>query len=178
MSRKRRKLEVFAKFARELGALSTCGRKAAGCVVFPADFSRVISIGYNGPPAGFPSEFCNHTEKPCGCVHAEQNALLKPRLPENNLIMFVTRAPCEGCANLIINSRSFSLVIYEHMSSSGKAGGLSLLTQAGIKVEPLDVAFTKATSLSSWERLCGVYSRTKQLIGRSHRSGLPSWLLF
>jgi dCMP deaminase len=104
---------------------SLCSKARAGAVV--ADSSnRVVSTGYNGPPAGF-----EHSELPCRAwcprgadehdevslercvsVHAEANALVSgDRSSWQGGTMYVTKHPCMECAKLIANSGLARLVV-------------------------------------------------------------------
>lgn len=109
--RRKKKVNVFMKFAEEISKLSTCDRLSVGCVVTDNKFERVFSVGYNGNAAGEPNK-CD-TDEPgnCGCTHAEANALIKCGSIEKRKIMFVTTFPCKSCAKLIINS-GFEFLYY------------------------------------------------------------------
>jgi deoxycytidylate deaminase len=111
VTRYRAKLSVFFTLAGELGTLSTCKRDGVGCVIIPTDFSRVHSIGYNGPPAGQDNDSCRNEQGNCGCIHAEANAVIKLGNVSDAMII-TTRAPCEACAGLIINSRKISHLVW------------------------------------------------------------------
>lgn len=95
---------------------SRCG-KGVGAVIVSAEH-RVVATGYNGPPAGYPSEgscenFCPRLltyPKPssydsCPSNHAEINALLwSSRQERLGGTIYVTTAPCMGCAKALANS--------------------------------------------------------------------------
>lgn len=143
MNRDEIKLRKFARFADDLAGLSTCKRKSVGCVVMPADFSQVLSIGYNGPPEGLPNDSCEGADAvgACGCVHAEMNAVIKlhTRTP---CMMFTTVSPCLLCAGAIINKRVIRLVLYDREYRD--RGGILRLGEAGIRCESL-LQFTDET---------------------------------
>jgi deoxycytidylate deaminase len=129
--RDREKLRAFMACARSLGQLTTCRRKPCGALLLPPDFSEILAIGYNGPPAGLPNDSCPGTEG-CGCYHAEENCLVKARRHSaTGLTLVVTRAPCEHCAGLILNSRAVARVVWADPSTAG-AAGLALLDLAGL----------------------------------------------
>lgn len=129
--RQREKLRTFMEVARTLSSLTICKRKPCGALLLPPDFSEIIAIGYNGPPAGLPNDSCPGTEG-CGCMHAEENCLVKARRHSAaELTLLVTRAPCSHCAGLVINSRSVARVVWADPSTKG-ADGLALLDRAGI----------------------------------------------
>lgn len=131
LERQQEKLRTFMEIARQLAALSTCRRKPCGALLLPPDFSEVLAIGYNGPPAGLPNDSCPGV-RPCGCMHAEANCLVKSRRHSAaNLTLMVTRAPCAYCAGLAINSRAVARVVWADPSTAG-VEGLALLDSAGV----------------------------------------------
>lgn len=129
------KLNVFKRFAMDLAELSNCKRSKVGCVLVTDDYSRVLAIGYNGPPAGESNDSCTSEEGDCGCVHAEANALVKLTLPCVGLKLITTRAPCRHCAGLIVNAKSVEEVYWVSPYRDGR--GLFLLQQAGMRVMQL-----------------------------------------
>ncbi len=130
--RSRDKLRVFERLAADLAGLSRCRRRQVGCCLVPRDFTEVLAVGYNGPPAGVDNDSCRGDEGQCGCVHSEASALVKLKSPRRDLILVTTLAPCEHCAGLILNSKSVSVVVYrdEYRDSSG----LSLLRSSGLVI--------------------------------------------
>ena len=129
--RELQKFRAFMGVAGIMSSLSTCKRKPCGAVLVPEDFSEVVAVGYNGPPAGLPNNSCPGT-KPCGCMHAEANCLVKARRHSaRELTLMVTRAPCAYCAGLVINSRTVRRVIWALPSTAG-AEGLALLDRSGV----------------------------------------------
>jgi dCMP deaminase len=100
--------------ARRTAELSSARRLQVGAIVVKDD--RIISIGYNGMPAGWDNN-CEHelvdadeghalvTKKEV--LHAETNAIAKlAKSSESGLgaDLFVTHAPCMDCAKLIYQS--------------------------------------------------------------------------
>lgn len=108
----RNKFDTFREFAHRLAELSTCKRAQCGAVTFPTDFSRVASIGYNGPAHGRSNASCTKEEGNCSCAHAEGNAAVKIS-GDIPLIMYCTTLPCPYCANMIINCRKIIAVVYD-----------------------------------------------------------------
>lgn len=123
------KLCAFWKFAVGLSDLSTCGRRAVGCVVTDPGLTSVLAVGYNGPPSRSPNDGCRRTEGTCGCVHAEANALVKLKDGER-LVMLTTTCPCEHCAGLIVNSGKIGMVVYG--DAYRDSSGLNVLQAAGV----------------------------------------------
>ena len=121
---------VFAQFATDLASLSSCKRAQVGAIVFPRDFSEVLAIGYNGPPAGLSNNRCSNIQGQCGCVHAEANAIAKLTTRDDGLVLLCTTSPCVQCAGLIINSRRIAVV--DFIISYRQSAGLDMLNEAGI----------------------------------------------
>jgi dCMP deaminase len=100
---KSRYITAYMKAAYVFADLSYCVRRKVGCVVVKND--TIISIGYNGPPAGW----CNDCEGEDGLtlpyvLHAEENALIKLTKSHESAegaVMLVTTAPCLPCAKLL-----------------------------------------------------------------------------
>jgi dCMP deaminase len=115
---KPRLLEAYMKTAETFAELSHARRLHVGAIVVKDD--RIISIGYNGMPAGWDNNCEDETvdsysgfegaihrtvlkTKP-EVLHAETNAIAKlARSNESGLDadLFVTHAPCLDCAKLI-----------------------------------------------------------------------------
>jgi dCMP deaminase len=118
---KEKYIGTYMKVARLFAEHSSAKRKKVGAVIVKDD--RIISIGYNGMPAGWnndcedlvvyrkeiePSVFNNELThewktKP-EVLHAESNAiakLAKSTESGKGATMFVTCAPCLECAKLI-----------------------------------------------------------------------------
>ena len=133
-----RTAEIFAE-------LSYARRLHVGAIVVKDD--RIISIGYNGMPAGWDNncETYIHGEdntiylksKP-EVLHAETNAIAKlAKSTESgaNATMFITHSPCLDCAKLIYQS-GISSVYYR--DSYRNEDGIQFLKQSGIIVEQIE----------------------------------------
>lgn len=123
---------------------STATRARVGAlVVTPAG---MLSVGWNGMPAGFDNE--------CECVpqrstfdpeygqlktkpeviHAERNALDKMHrqgVPTQGSLVFVTLAPCLECAKSLLG---LGLKAIHYADDYRDASGIALLQQGGITV--------------------------------------------
>ena len=121
--------EVFMRMAEELAKRSTCARNQVGTVVVNPDLTQVLGVGYNGNARGLPNA-CDGTEPGhCGCIHSEQNALIKAGAQEHGKLMFVTLSPCVMCAKMTINS-NVTRVFYR--SGYRDPAGLDVLHQGGV----------------------------------------------
>ena len=113
--------EIFMNLAINLAKKSHCVKKQVGAVL--TKDTRIISIGYNGPPAKtyncdeeWPQDGCKRDHRG-GCslaIHAEQNAILyaiKNKVDIEGGCLYVTLSPCLACARLILSS-GIQKVIY------------------------------------------------------------------
>jgi dCMP deaminase len=136
--------------AETFAELSHARRLHVGAIVVKDD--RIISIGYNGMPAGWD----NNCEDEIGHVldvdenvveirlktkpevlHAETNAIAKlAKSNESGLgaTMFITHAPCLDCAKLIYQSGIRSIFYRDNYRSTD---GVEFLKKSGIEVEQL-----------------------------------------
>lgn len=129
----RDRLMVFARFAKDLAALSKCAERKVAAIITDKDLTQIYSIGLNGGPKGLVDCMCKIDGK-YGCVHAEINALVKCQSAEHDKVMIVTLSPCKQCAAAIINAPGgFSAVYY--IDQWKDTTGLNLLTSAGIRCE-------------------------------------------
>jgi len=137
--------QAYMKTAEIFAELSHARRLHVGAIVVKDD--RIISIGYNGMPAGWDNN-CEYEEgdelggyylktKP-EVLHAETNAIAKlAKSNESGLgaTMFITHAPCLDCAKLIYQS-GISSVLYR--DAYRDTGGITFLEKSGIIVEKLN----------------------------------------
>jgi dCMP deaminase len=123
---KQKWVDAFMDTAERFAQLSSAERLKVGAVV--VQDNRIISIGYNGTPAGW-DNVCEVevapgfgevlppvTKTKDEVIHAEANAILKlARDGErgNGSDLFCTHAPCIQCAKLIYGS-GVKKVYYRH----------------------------------------------------------------
>lgn len=111
---------------------STCDRLHVGAIIHRQ--GRIISVGYNGAPAGLPHCDHPHETEDCLAVHAEQNAIsyaARNGVALGGASLVVTHQPCRSCAMSIINSGIRHVTYVEPYRL---VEGLSLLLDAGIEV--------------------------------------------
>lgn len=106
-------LALWTRLARDVAALSTCERTQVGCLLLSVDGERLLGFGYNGGPRGGANEPEQDVEGSEFWIHAEANALVKPRGLEPFLLL-CTHTPCVRCAGLIINSGAKRVLCLEH----------------------------------------------------------------
>jgi len=151
---KQKWVEAFMDTAERFAQLSSAKRLQVGAVVVKDN--RIISIGYNGMPAGWtnecekrvytltqPAEFLDEDGSSYNVVtkdeviHAEANAILKlARDGEsgNGSSLFCTHAPCIHCAKLV-HGAGIKKVYYRH--SYRDTIGLDFLEKCNIEVEKI-----------------------------------------
>ena len=107
--------KMYMEIAETVSKMSYAKRLQVGAIVVKDN--RIISIGYNGQPAGWDNncEDENNKTKP-EVIHAEANSIMK--LASSNesgkgAVMFLTHAPCIDCAKLIYGSGIIQ-VYYKH----------------------------------------------------------------
>jgi len=139
--------QAYMQTAKVFAELSHAQRLHVGAIVVKDD--RIISIGYNGMPAGWDNdrefEFTHPQTKITELVtrkevlHAETNAIAKlARSNESGLDsdLFVTHSPCLDCAKLIYQS-GIKRVYFG--SAYRDSSGVDFLQKSGVTVEQLDV---------------------------------------
>ena len=99
-------VNAYMEAAEVFASLSHAVRLKVGAIVVKDD--RIISIGYNGTPAGWDNvcEDENYRTIP-EVIHAEANAiskLAKSQESGEDSTMFITHAPCVECSKLIFTS--------------------------------------------------------------------------
>ena len=140
--------DIFMELAVNLAKKSHCIKRHVGAVLTKE--TRIISIGYNGPPSGthncdveWPDKGCPRDSKG-GCslaIHAEQNALLyavKNKTEVTGATLYVTLAPCLACSR-IIYTMGVKKVIYLNSYAEYKGiendEGVDFLQKFGVEVE-------------------------------------------
>ncbi len=153
--------DIFMELAVNLAKRSHCIKRHVGAVVTKE--TRIISIGYNGPPAGthncddmWPDTGCTRDSKG-GCslaIHAEQNALLyavKNKASVEGATIYVTLSPCLACAR-IIYTMGVTKVVYLNSYAQHKGiaidEGVAFLNQFGVETEQYTGLISDASALT------------------------------
>ena len=138
--------QIFMNLALDLAKRSHCVKAQVGAVL--TKDTRIISIGYNGPPAGthncdeeFPVDGCpRDTKGSCSlALHAEENAILYAAKNGSQLegtTLYCTLSPCISCARLIFQSGIKK--VYYHASYAQYKGlavdeGVAFLRKFGVE---------------------------------------------
>jgi dCMP deaminase len=131
--------------AKIFAELSHARRLHVGAIVVKDD--RIISIGYNGMPAGWDNNCEDKVWDKTGdyelktkpeVLHAESNAiakLAKSTESGDGASMFITCAPCLDCAKMIYQSGIHEVFYGEEYRDSK---GLDFLYKCGINVKKIE----------------------------------------
>jgi dCMP deaminase len=139
---KQKFIDAYMDVAERFAKLSSAKRLKVGAIVVKND--RIISIGYNGMPAGWHNTCEDVVEihedggtitktKP-EVIHAEANAiakLAKSSESGDGSTMFLTHAPCIDCAKQVYTA-GIKKVYYRDSYKDTK--GLDFLTKCDIMV--------------------------------------------
>lgn len=139
--------DIYMDLATNLAKRSHCVKMKVGSVITKE--TRIVSLGYNGPPAGthncdeeWPEEGCKRSNKG-GCslaLHAEENAILyaaKNKIDLEGTCLFVTLSPCLPCARMIFATgikKVFYLASYAEYKGMPSDEGVDFLTKFGVEV--------------------------------------------
>lgn len=120
--------EYFLGIAEASSSRADCTRSKVGAVLVSAG-NRIISVGYNGAPAGAPGclteNACprgrlSYEELPsvsdysnCIAIHAERNAILyADPMRRYGTTLYITRRPCTLCQLLAMKNGVKRIVFY------------------------------------------------------------------
>src|ERR1043165_3026801 len=137
--------DIYMELAENLARRSHCVKAQVGAVLTKE--TRIVSLGYNGPPAGthncdevWPGEGCPRDSKgSCSlALHAEQNAILyasKNNVSIEGATLYVTLSPCIACARVIYTvgiKKVFYKHSYAHFKGIATAKGVDFLKRFGV----------------------------------------------
>jgi dCMP deaminase len=143
--------DIFMNLAKDLANRSHCVKNHVGAVL--TKDTRIISIGYNGPPPN--THNCDEEWPETGCprdsrnscslaLHAEENAILyavKNGTQINGATLYTTLSPCIACARLILSS-GIKAVFYADSYAAYKGlpsdEGVDFLTKFGVICEKIN----------------------------------------
>ena len=139
--------DIYMELAQNLALRSHCVKAKVGAVL--AKDTRIISLGYNGPPSGtyncdevWPQEGCPRDSKgSCSlALHAEQNAILyaaKNNVSLEGATLYVTLSPCIACARVIFTigiKKVYYLNSYAEFKGLQSDEGVDFLKRFGVEV--------------------------------------------
>lgn len=152
--------DIYMELAVNLAKRSHCIKRHVGAVL--AKDTRIISIGYNGPPSGthncdveWPEVGCPRDSKG-GCslaIHAEQNAILyavKNKTSVEGATLYVTLSPCLSCARIIYTMGIVKVIYFNsYAEHKGLANdeGVDFLRKFGVTCEKHAGELTNVTHM-------------------------------
>lgn len=138
---------TMLSIALTLSKRATCAKMQVGCVIVDKN-NRIIGTGYNGTPRGMTHcrptlenwrhgdafQMCAGHKAPsgadlCEAVHAEQNALLQCRNPDDAETIYVTTSPCQRCTKQLLNTGVKRIVFLK--ATEGQPQASELWRKAG-----------------------------------------------
>ncbi|WP_234461886.1 deoxycytidylate deaminase [Pedobacter segetis] len=138
--------QIYMNLAADLAKRSHCVKNQVGAVL--TKDTRIISIGYNGPPANthncdeeWPEKGCpRDSRNSCSlALHAEENAILygiKNGTQIQGATLYTTLSPCIACARLILSS-GIKEVMFRHSYAEYKGlpndEGVEFLNKFGVR---------------------------------------------
>lgn len=153
--------DIYIDLAVKIAQRSHCIKRHVGAVL--AKETRIVSVGYNGPPAG--THNCDEEFGDKGCaldskgscslaIHAEQNAILyatKNKVNVKGSTLYVSLSPCLSCAR-IIYSMGITRVVYlnSYAEYKGLASdeGLDFLEKFGVEIVKYEGIIDHATEMN------------------------------
>ena len=138
---KQKFIDAYMDVAKRFAQLSSAKRLQVGAIVVKDD--RIISIGYNGMPAGWTNECetvfydengAERLKTKDEVIHAEANAiakLAKSSESGDGATMFLTHAPCIHCAKQIYTAGIKKVYFGEPYRDEA---GVAFLMKCGVSV--------------------------------------------
>lgn len=139
--------DIYMDLATNLSKRSHCVKMKVGAVL--AKDTRIISLGYNGPPSG--THNCDEQWPGVGCprdskgscslaLHAEQNAILyaaKNSVSMEGSTLYITLSPCIACARVIFTigiKKVVYLNSYAEYKGIASDEGIDFLKKFGVEI--------------------------------------------
>lgn len=143
---------IYMDLAVNLAKRSHCVKAKVGAVL--TKDTRIISLGYNGPPSG--THNCDEEWSETGCardlkgscslaIHAEENAILyaaRNKAELDNATLYVTLSPCLPCARIIYTTgikKVYYLHSYAEFKGISSDEGIDFLRKFGVEVNKMEL---------------------------------------
>lgn len=152
--------DIYMELAVNLAKRSHCIKRHVGAVL--TKDTRIISIGYNGPPSGthncdveWPETGCPRDSKgSCSlALHAEQNAILyavKNKTDVEGATLYVTLSPCIACARIIYTMKIAKVIYlksYAEYKGIPSDEGVDFLKRFGVEAEKYEGSLENVSEL-------------------------------
>jgi deoxycytidylate deaminase len=129
---------VWMSLAETLSQRSCDPKTKVGAVIVSGDNTRVLSLGYNGSPHGFPNERESMLDGQGALLHAEQNCYYKLSYNEQcEKILYTLFSPCPDCARGAIQCK-INRIVYKTLFRDVK--GLEIIGRSNIELYTLEEA--------------------------------------
>jgi len=137
--------DLFVETTKLVAKRSSCVKAQQAALLIKDN--RIISFGYNGPPAGTLNCLEDGGEEICGkdsngsCflgVHAEQNAIgyaARNGIDTEECIIYCTMSPCISCAKLVVAA---GIKEFYYLTEYRLDDGLRFLEYCGITAWKID----------------------------------------
>jgi len=119
--------QVYINIAKEISTLSKCERAKVGAILVKD--GNIISMSYNGTPAGMNNCCERNGLTVLEVVHAEMGAILKAArsgYAVDGSTLYLTLSPCVDCAKLLLQS-GIKRVLY--LEQYRKTDGIDFIKQ-------------------------------------------------
>lgn len=151
--------DIYMELAVNLAKRSHCVRRHVGAVLVKE--TRIISIGYNGPPSGthncdveFPEGCARDSKGSCYlAIHAEQNAIMyavKNNASVEGSTLYVTLSPCIACARIIYSMGIREVIFlksYAEYKGLDSDEGVDFLRKFGVMTRKYEGELTNVTHM-------------------------------
>lgn len=159
---KKRFIEAHMAAALQYSQLSYCNRRKVGCVIVKGD--RIISIGYNGTPAGWDNrcEDADNITYP-EVIHAEANAIAKLAKTEGGgqgASVLITHAPCLDCAKQLATMEVKEVY---YANDYKNTAGVEHLLKCGIPAHQVEISETEIKTIKE-SNSCRLCQKVSQVI--------------
>ena len=138
---------AFMNVAKEFASLSSAKKLQVGAILVRE--GRILSVGYNGTPAGWDNE-CEDTihhhdigvvslSTKSEVIHAEMNVLMKIAASNESSkgsTLYCTHTPCIDCAKAIYQA-GISKVFVNEEYNAGRGKGEHFLNKCEVEIEYL-----------------------------------------
>lgn len=125
---------LYIDLATRIAKMSYARKRQVGAIAVKNN--NILSFGFNGTPTGMDNTCEDENNKTFPWViHAEANLVSKAAaegLSLQNSTVYVTTAPCDNCALLLIQSRVERVVFAEYYKTDS---GIVYLQHSGIQVD-------------------------------------------
>lgn len=165
INRQAMKDRLWLQVAANIATLGTCARRKVGCVLLDSK-GRIVATGYNGVAPNVPHCIdtpCRGADLPtgtgldqCEAIHAEQNALMQCKFPDDIATVYLTASPCMHCVKMLATSGANRIVFsepYSHPDAEKYWKSLGLKWEH-IPLPPQDPCLSHSTKAPSTLHTC------------------------